>query len=124
MLGVCAYLSARVDASENSNRSPGWQFNARQIFPKYRILGLWLCPISAARPFEYKRLGQDPSDDPEHHPCKMETCISGFKNKSDGYGSLGVGAKNMDDHHARGKIMRHFSVLGPDRHSFTPWQSR
>jgi hypothetical protein len=30
----------------------------------------------------------------------------------------------MDDHHARAKIMRHFSVLGPDRHSFTPWQSR
>ena len=34
MLGVCAYLSARVVAPENSNRSPGWQFNARQIFPK------------------------------------------------------------------------------------------
>ena len=87
--------------------------------PKYRILGLWLCSISAARSFEHKRLGQDPSDDPEHHPCQKETCISGFKNESDGYVSLGGGAKNMDDHHARAKIMRHFSVLGPDRHSFT-----
>jgi hypothetical protein len=34
MLGVCAYLSARVVAPENSNRSPGWQSNARQIFLK------------------------------------------------------------------------------------------
>jgi hypothetical protein len=108
-----------VDASENSNRSPGWQSDARQIFPKYRILGFWLCSISAARSFEHKRLGQNPSDDPRHHPWQKETCISGFKNKSDGYVSCGGGAKNMDDHHVRAKIMRHFSVLGPDRHSFT-----
>ena len=69
-------------------------------------------------------MDQNLSDDPEHHPCQKATCIGGFKNKSDGYVSLGVVAKNMDDHHARAKIMRHFSVLGPDRNSFTPWQSR
>jgi len=77
-----------------------------KFFSKYRILRLWLCLISAARSFEHKRLDQNLSDDPEHHPCQKATCIGGFKNKSDGYVSLGVVAKNMDDHHARAKIMR------------------
>jgi hypothetical protein len=34
MLGICAYLLARARASVNSNKSPGWQSKAWQIFPK------------------------------------------------------------------------------------------
>jgi len=30
---------------------------------------------------EHKRLGQNPSDDPDHHPSQKETGVGGFKSK-------------------------------------------
>jgi hypothetical protein len=52
-------------------------------------------------------------------PVKRKPASVGSKMNLTAMSACGGGAKNMDDHHARAKIMRHFSVLGPDRHSFT-----
>ena len=60
---------------------------------KYRILGLWLCPISAARSFEHKRLGQNPSDDPEHHPYKRKPASVGSKMNLTAMSALGAEPK-------------------------------